>query len=1047
MEYAELHAHSNFSFLDGASHPEEMVKEAARLGLCALAICDHDGLYGVVRAAGAARALGMPMVVGAELTLGLSRREIGSPDPSGSHLVVLARDPDGYARLSRCIAEAHLAAGEKGAPRFNLEMLANAHGGRWLVLTGCRKGSVPASLSDEGPAAAASALDLLIDVFGRENVAVELWSHDDPVDSARNDALARLSVSRGTELVATTNAHYATPRDQHLAAVLSAVRARRSLEEMDGWLAGGPGAHLRSGREQALRFSRFPGVVERSGEIGRELAFDLSLVAPGLPPFDAPCRGGEIGYLRELAYEGARVRYGPRGKEWVTGAWEQIDHELNVIDELGFAGYFLVVWDIVEFCRRNNIYCQGRGSAANSAVCFALGITKADAVGLGLLFERFLSSERDGPPDIDVDIESQRREEVIQYVYGRYGREHAAQVANVVTYRSRSSIRDAAKALGYAREEIETWTRALESDGGRGDKERSREIPDAVAELAAEMEGIPRHLGVHSGGMVICDRPVVEVCPVEWASAPGRTVLQWDKDDCAAVGLVKFDLLGLGMLEALHRSVDIVGSFYGVHVDLAELPQEREVYEMLCRADTVGVFQVESRAQMGTLPRLKPTTFYDLVIEVALIRPGPIQGGSVHPYLRRRNHEEEVTYPHPLLERSLKKTLGVPLFQEQLMQIAIDAAGFSPAEADELRQAMASKRSLQRMEALRARFYSGMSERGIVGKPADEIFSKMAAFANFGFPESHSVSFAYLVYASAWLKLRYPAAFYAGLLNSQPMGFWSPRTLVADAKRHGVEVLRPQVNASGARATLEPARRDALTPALRLGISSVKGIGRDVAERIAKERPYRDLEEFTRRTNLTRSQLETLAIAGALAGLDEDPGEKSQQRRRAVWKVGALAGLGTERLPGVLQGVDPPRLPAMDETDEVVADLGATGVTTGASLTELIRFDLDALGVIPASQLDRERDGSRVKVAGIVTHRQRPETARGVTFVSLEDETGLVNVVCSVGVWKRYAGVARFADAMVVRGRLESAGGVCNVIAERIESLELATATRSRDFR
>ncbi len=494
----------------------------------------------------------------------------------------------------------------------------------------------------------------------------------------------------------------------------------------------------------------------------------------------------------------------------MPGAWAQIDHELTVIEQLGFPGYFLIVWDLVEFCRRSDIFCQGRGSAANSAVCFALGVTKADAVTLGLLFERFLSPERDGPPDIDIDIESDRREEVIQYVYERHGRQYAAQVANVITYRAKSSVRDMAKALGYATGQQDAWSKQVDrwgpvsSASPSGAAQPDHDIPPQVLDLARQVEHFPRHLGIHSGGMVLCDRPVIEVCPVEWGRMPGRTVLQWDKDDCAAVGLVKFDLLGLGMLSALHYAVDLIAEAHGVEVDLATIPQEDAVYDMLCRADSIGVFQVESRAQMATLPRLRPRTFYDLVVEVALIRPGPIQGGSVHPYIRRRNGKEPVTYLHPLLEKSLAKTLGVPLFQEQLMQMAIDVAGFTPGEADQLRQAMGSKRSRERMERLRARFYEGMAERGITGDVADQIFDKLAAFANFGFPESHSVSFAYLVYASSWIKLHYPAAFCAALLNAQPMGFYSPHSLVQDARRHGVEVRTPDLNPSGAKATLEP---------------------------------------------------------------------------------------------------------------------------------------------------------------------------------------------------------------------------------------------------
>jgi len=1056
--YAELHAHSNFSFLDGASHPDELVAEAARLGLDALALTDHNGLYGAVRFAEAARVVGIPTVFGAELTLGRTRHQPGAADPGGQHLVVLARDPEGYARLARTIAEGQLAGGHKGHPHFALEDLAGAHGGRWTVLTGCRKGTVPSALLAAGPAAAGRALDDLIAAFGRDHVAVELWSHDDPLDSARNDALAALAVGRGVDLVATTNAHYARPGMHHLAATVAAVRARRSLDEMDGWLPAGPGAHLRSGAEQERRFARYPGAVARAGELGGDLAFDLRLLAPGLPPFPVPPGHDQMRFLRRLVDEGATARYGSRDAERVHGAWAQLDHELAVIESLGFPGYFLVVWDIVRFCRESGILCQGRGSAANSAVCYALGITHVDAVSLGLLFERFLSPARDGPPDIDVDIESGRREEAIQYVYARYGRHHAAQVANVITYRPRSAIRDAAKALGYPSGAVDGWSRQMERHerldvllaATDADGRPVHAIPQPVVELAGQLQGFPRHLGIHSGGMVICDRPVVEVCPVEWAAMEGRTVLQWDKDDCAAVGLVKFDLLGLGMLEALHRTMDLVATHHGVEVDLGALPQEPGVYDMLCRADTVGVFQVESRAQMGTLPRLAPRCFYDLVVEVALIRPGPIQGGSVHPYLRRRAGEEPVTYLHPLLRPCLEKTLGIPLFQEQLMEMAVAVAGFTNVEADQLRQAMSAKRSAARMAALKTRFYAGMVAKGITGEVADQIWEKMAAFANFGFPESHSVSFAHLVYASAWLKLHYPAAFLAGLLNAQPMGFWAPRSLVADARRHGVEVRRPHVNASDATATLEAAGGSG--PAVRMGLASVRSIGVEAAERVATGRPYRDLEDLARRSGLRQDQLEALATAGALHGLDpavgpdgaEDP---AMERRSALWAVGAFAHAGPDHLPHLVTGAEAPALPPMDQTEVAVADLWATGVTVDTSLTGLIRPELDARGVTTAAGLAQVRDGARVTVAGVVTHRQRPETARGATFVNLEDETGLVNVVCSVGVWVRYRRIAQSAPAMVVRGRAEAGHGVVNVVAERLEHLPLATVTRSRDFR
>ena len=573
--------------------------------------------------------------------------------------------------------------------------------------------------------------------------------------------------------------------------------------------------------------------MARAAEIGRACAFDLHLVAPGLPDCRVPAGHTDQSWLAELVHRGATARYGPADRRAACRRWAQIDHELEVIDTLGYAGYFLVVCDIVEFCRRQDIYCQGRGSAANSAVCYALGITRADPVALELLFERFLSPERDGPPDIDIDIESGRREEVIAYVYERYGRHCAAQVANVITYRPRSAIRDMGKALGHAP--------GTPTPGPRPSTAASRSTAAAPCPRSSggwpEVLDFPRHLGLHSGGMVLCDRPVVEVCPVEWARHPGRSALQWDKDDCAAAGLVKFDLLGLGMLDAVHRTVDLVRARARGEVDLACIPQEDDVYDMLCRADTVGVFQVESRAQMATLPRIRPRCFDDLVIEVAIIRPGPIQGGSVHPYIRRRQGLEAPDPPHPLLQRALAKTLGVPLFQEQLMQIAIDAAGFTPAEADELRQAMSSKRSGARMAQLSDRLFAGMAERGITGAVAEEIVDKLAAFANFGFPESHAVSFAYLVYSSAWLKLHYPAAFCAGLLDAQPMGFWSPQSLVADARRHGVTVHRPHVDVSGAQTTLAwgldvaaprppgPAGAPTRQPAVRLGLMSVRGVG------------------------------------------------------------------------------------------------------------------------------------------------------------------------------------------------------------------------------
>jgi error-prone DNA polymerase len=1075
VPYAELHCHSNFSFLQGASHPEELAVEADRLGVSALALTDHNGFYGVVRFAEAARAVGLPTAFGAVV-------DLPGVTAGTTQMPIIADGTAGYARLARALSIGQLA-GEKGAPRFDIHQIADVVAGHGWVLTGSGRGAVPTALVADGPGVARRELRRLVDAFGRDRVLVELWDHGEPLDSARNDALAEVAHREGVECVATNDVHYATPAGRRLATALAAVDARSSLDTADPWLPAAATAHLRSGIEQQVRFSRYPGVVERAAEIGLAAAFDLKLVAPNLPPF--PCPPGpdgapmsEMAYLRHLTTLGAGRRYGdrPASDEDLSlraRAWRTIDHELGLVEQLGFAGYFLVVWDIVEFCRRSNILCQGRGSAANSAVCYALGVTNADAVSLGLLFERFLSPERDGPPDIDIDIESDRREEVIQYVYERYGRHHTAQVANVITYRARSAVRDMAKALGYEPGQQDAWakqidgwsgvstlideqsrTRRSESDARCGTAASpdaspaasSTAIPESVLALAAEVEDAPRHLGIHSGGMVICDRPVIEVCPVEWARMKDRSVLQWDKDDCAATGLVKFDLLGLGMLSALHYAVDLVRDHRGYEIDLATIPQDDDVYAMLCRADTVGVFQIESRAQMATLPRLKPRRFYDLVVEVALIRPGPIQGGSVHPYIRRRNGLEPITYLHPLLENSLGKTLGVPLFQEQLMQMAIDVAGFTPAESDELRQAMGSKRSAARMERLRERLFAGMAERGIDGEVAEELYLKMKAFANYGFPESHSVSFAYLVYASSWIKYHEPAAFCAALINAQPMGFWSPHTLVQDARRHGVVVRTPDLNASRSGASLEPCEGSHQALAVRLGLSSIRGIGVDLADEIEAVRTaeglFTDSEDLVRRVPaLTLPQLEAMATAGAFGECF------GQDRRAALWAVGATSQSRPGRLPGIVTGAEAPRLPGMSPVEEAVADLWATGVSPEGHPTRFVRDRLAALGVLTAEELTEPDPGSVVRVAGVVTHRQRPMTAQGVTFLSLEDETGLMNVVVSKGCWARFRRVAREAQAMLIRGRLERSDGVINIVAEHLAPLPLSGRTTSRNFR
>ncbi|MEV6286054.1 error-prone DNA polymerase [Kribbella sp. NPDC051770] len=1080
VPYAELHAHSTFSFLDGASQAETLVEAAAALGLHGLALTDHDGFYGAARFAEAASAYGVPTVFGAELSLDLTGPQNGAADPEGSHLLVLAEGTNGYHRLSGAITRGQLAGGEKGRPVYALEELAAQAAGSWVVLTGCRKGLVRQALerggAAYGPDAADRELERLVALFGADRVVVELTDHQLPTDSMRNRILADLAAARGLPVVATNNVHYAQPRDHRLASALAAVRARRDLDAMDGWLPPAGTAFLRSGEEMQRMFHRFPGAVERSVQLAGQLGFDLRRAKPKLPLRDVPEGHTPMSWLKHLTLKGAAVRYGPRAQR--PDAYERIERELGVIGTLGFPGYFLIVYDICRFALSKGILYQGRGSAANSAVCYALGITAVDSILYNLPFERFLASTREEEPDIDVDFDSDRREEVIQHVYRKYGRENAAQVANVISYRPKSAVRDAAKAFGYSVGQQDAWSKQV--DGWSSEIEQG-EIPERVVTLASELLKFPRHLGIHSGGMVLTEQPVGQVVPIEHARKENRTVLQWDKDDCAWMGLVKFDLLGLGMLAALQYCMDLVREHTGEDWSLHTIPKEEAgVYDQLCRADSVGVFQVESRAQMATLPRLLPRRFYDLVCEIALIRPGPIQGGAVHPYIRRRTGEEEISYLHPKLRPVLERTLGVPLFQEQLMQMAMAVGEIDGDEADLLRRAMGSKRGIEKISSLKSKLYDGMASNGITGDLADEIYDKIEAFANFGFAESHSISFGLLVYTSTWFRLHYPAAFLAALLRAQPMGFYSPQSLVADARRHGVEVRRPDLHRSGVDAGLEwlvdgqeitgptgdPAclvdpqpvvgpfdphasadttahRRDGAY-AVRLGLAEVRHVGATDAERIVAEResggPFVSMADLVRRTGITAKQVDALATAGTFDcfGLD---------RRQAIWQAGAAAEERADRLPGVTLSGPPPMLPGMSEVETDMADLWSTSITPTGHPVQRARDDLRAAGILSAAELRQATDGSQVRVAGVITHRQRPATASGVTFMNLEDETGMSNIVISVQVWNANATVARTAAAVIVQGRVQRTGQVVNLNANHLEQLPLAAKMKSRDFR
>ncbi|MDX1467924.1 MAG: error-prone DNA polymerase [Acidimicrobiia bacterium] len=1105
MTYAELHCHTNFSFLDGASHPEDLVERAIDLGYEALAVTDHNGFYGASRLWQAAKSTGLPVIYGVEISLeanpdgpadpvataeewdrqrharvkggqgrlrrGRSVRAHGTKPtdlPESDHLVLLAGSPSGYRTLSHLVTRAQMR-GEKDHPVYSWDDLAVSATNRDIhALTGCRDGAVPKAAESGDLGGTIREASRLRELFG-PRLHIELWHHSMPEDDGRNDLMWEVAHRLGLSAVATNQVHYHDRRDAYLSEVLAAIRGRRTLEEADGFRPATDERFLKHPREMSARFARYPGAVSRAAELGRRLAFDLALLAPRLPDFPMPGHfRDEMEYLRHLTWEGAREVY-PGSVDGVdAAARRRLEHELDIIERLGFPGYFLVVKDLVDFARSQDIYCQIRGSGADSAVCRCIGLTRVDPIRLQLPFERFLSEERGRPPDIDVDFEADRREEVIQYCYRRYGRERAAMVANVITYRARSVLRDVAKTFGFTQAQVDGLSKYVDTRDPAQLASSDAALPEGMTaemiyDICWRLDGFPRHLGIHSGGMVIADRPLWQVVPLEWGRMEGRTVIQWDKDDSAAVGIVKFDLLGLGMLNALHLTADMIEDTHGVEIDLARLPQEPAIYESITRADTVGLFQIESRAQMATLPKMKPKTFYDLAVEVALIRPGPIQGQSVHPYLRRRNGEEPIRYPHPSTVSILEKTLGVPIFQEQLMELARVCAGFNGSQADRLRQAMTHKRSEQAMGRLRDEVYSGMAANGIVGAAADEIWEKLQGFSSFGFPESHSVSFAYIVYMSAWMRFHYPAEYLAGLLNAQPMGFYSPNTLVQDSQRHGVVVLGPDVNVSWHDCTIEPItadpddivtylgqkwRRgrghvnDPVRPAVgvRMGLRYVRNLGEREVTRIEAARilggEFVSPEDLAFRTGLAVESLEGLAAAGALESV-------GLGRREGMWAAGALAEIDPERL-ALSPGVHAPRLPVMTEEEEHRADLWSTSVSNRHPMS----FVRDQMGdCLTASEvLEARRNKSAVKVAGVVTHRQRPSTAKGVYFLNLEDETGQLNIVVLPDVWSRHRHVVRKSPALVIHGRLEYYDGVTNIVARDFEPIGVNTV-QSRDFR
>jgi error-prone DNA polymerase len=1042
--YCELHAHTAFSFLEGASAPEDLAERAARLGLSAVAVTDRGGVYGVPRFHKAAREAGVEAIVGAEAVL-----------PDGSRLPLLVQDARGYSNLCRMLTSGALGR-PKGEARVSWELL-EQHAGGLFALTGGESGALVRALKKGGEQTAAGVLHRLVKIFGTSRIAVEVQRHQRRGEEARNTALVRLTRAAGVPVVATQDALHATPADGPLADALACIREHHTLDAAGRFLEPNQSRHLRSPAEMARLFADLPEAVTSTRRIADACPFRLHQLPYRFPSARLEAGRDEAEELRTRVEEGARERY----LTITPKVRLQLERELSLIFKLGLAGYFLVVHDIVRFCRARGTLAQGRGSAANSAVCYALSITAVDPIAMKLLFERFLSEERGEWPDIDIDLPSgDLREEVIQHVYHSYGERGAAMTANVITYRRRSAIREVGKVLGFAPEHMDRlsalvggWefagdvrqelTEFLRSTGLAPEERRAR----MLVELVARLLHLPRHLGQHSGGMVLAAGRLDDVVPLEPASMPGRVVIQWDKDDCADLGIIKVDLLGLGMLQVLQDAVPLIKENEGVAIDLAHLPpDDPKVYDMLCRADTVGVFQIESRAQMATLPRMRPRRFYDLVVEVAIIRPGPIVGKMVHPYLNRRAGRERVAYPHPDLEPILKRTLGVPLFQEQLMRVAMVAAGFSGGQAEELRRAMGAKRSVERMARLERQLREGMAAHGITGKAADDIVQGITSFALYGFPESHAASFALIAYASAYLRAHHPVCFLAALLNAWPMGFYHPATLVQDAKRHGVCVLPIDANHSGFLCRVEhtfQADAGAAHLAVRLGLRFVKGLREEAAKRIegeATRTPFTSVREVAARCSLRNDELAALAEIGAFASL-------GQTRRSALWQVSALDGRRPP-LAQVMQPDPPPSpLPEMTLRERYVADYLGSGVTVGKHPLALRREELAVRGVLSAAQLARVRDGQLVRVAGVVIVRQRPYTAKGMCFMTLEDETGFTNIAVMPNNFELQRAVITGSALLEVEGRAQARDGVVTVLAGRCSSLPAATpASHSRDF-
>ena len=1066
-DYVELHASSAFSFLEAGSQPEALIERAAELEMPAMAIADRNGVYGAARFYTSGHRSGVRAHIGAEVAVKSFGERLKPPTwlphqcaPEPARGTLLCESRQGYQNLCQLITQFKMREPTKqeGAANFDdLEQYASG----LVCLTGGDEGPLAAALMRGGEEAGRKVVERLTHIFGGRNVYVEVQRHREREEEWRNQAAIRIARALQLPVLATNGVRYAKAYDREILDLFTAIRNHTELDRAGRLLAMNSERHLRPAREMTALFRDVRGAIDNTLELSSRLAFGLNDLGYEFPRYPVPDGETMMSFLGKRVSEGVARRYGPKNdRNLMERAKKQVEHELKLIGKLGFEGYFLIVWDIVQFAKRNGILVQGRGSAANSAVCYALEITAIDPVGMELLFERFLSESRGEWPDIDLDLPSEaQREQAIQYVYQRYGELGAAMTANVITYRGKSAARETGKTLGFDEESLGRLANLVSHWEWRGENDTmAHSFRNAgfdiqhpriakYLELCMRIQDLPRHLGQHSGGMVICQGQLNHVVPLERASMPGRTVVQWDKEDCADLGIIKVDLLGLGMMAVLKDCLELIPEHYGERVDLAQLPEDEEIYRVLQKADTVGMFQIESRAQMASLPRNYPERFYDLVVQVAIIRPGPIVGQMMHPYMRRRQKKEPVTYPHPSLEPVLRRTLGVPLFQEQLLRIAMTVANFSGSEAEELRRAVGMRRSWERMKNLESKLRTGMTANGIDVKTQDTIVQHISSFALYGFPESHAASFALIAYASAYFKVKFLAAFTCAILNNQPMGFYSAAVLVKDAQRHGLRVKPIDVQVSAWECTVEHEPDGARS--MRLGLGYAKGLRKQAAEALLAARvqdgPFRSADDLALRVpELNRKELTLLARIGALNRVEE-----VAHRRDALWQV---EWAGRPEGPLLIKKnlrEDDRSLPLHQMTIEerLVADYAGTGLTVGKHPMHYRRAELRTQGILSSEDLRHCRDGVWVRAAGCVIARQRPGTAKGFIFISMEDETGIANVIVTPDVYEHNRLVVTRSKFLLVEGALQNQDGVIHVKATRLAALTHGgLEVRSHDF-